>query len=169
MQVGGQRIHFAAQIGQLRVAQFRRNDTAAFDAQFQAVQLRGGLAERFVRAVEVVEALRMILFVEPFGTEQLLHAAQRLWNIFVRSRFVTIGCRAQGSRRETQFRTRRVLTLFAASILSIRKCSSSNQVRSPRALTSLNGLNARNVSRDILLLEGSARVLVVVSKRAGSP
>src|SRR5271154_1526503 len=102
-QIFGARGHFAAEIGELRATKFGRDDAAAFDAEFEAVKMRGGEPKSFVGAIEIVEALRMILLVEAFRTEQFLQAAQRFWNVLLGSRFTAVWSRAQRARRETCF------------------------------------------------------------------
>ncbi len=66
LQVDRQSLHFSARIGEVGVADSRRNQAAAFHANFQTAQSFGGAADGIVGAVEAVQPARVVLFVEAF-------------------------------------------------------------------------------------------------------
>ena len=64
LKIAGKRVEFAADIGQMSFVQSRDNDTAAFDANLQAVEGSGHIAKPVVGLIERVENLGVGIVIE---------------------------------------------------------------------------------------------------------
>ena len=66
LQIERERVHFAAQIGKMRVAEFGHNQPAPLDMNFDPVQRAREIVQSLISSVQALEPSRMIPLVDPF-------------------------------------------------------------------------------------------------------
>src|SRR5690349_1401688 len=77
LKILGERVQIAACVGERRFVEFRRNKSAAFNADFYTVCVGCDGAQGFIRSVEALQKARMLAVVETGGAQKQMEGTKR--------------------------------------------------------------------------------------------
>src|SRR2546421_11828025 len=76
VQVGGQRMQFAACVRERRLTNLKRDNSAALRAKLQPIELDSYAAQAFVGIVQTLQRVGMMPLIEPSGAHEQMQASQ---------------------------------------------------------------------------------------------